>query len=180
LECGPDPSRRRHDVCARFTGLLPGNPLRICCRFDQAWDIEGALNCNRCEKCAHTTVVLVLGGMDPSSCGLVVDEESIGFVKGMLFRKQLARSHLAMWWGPMQGAIPERLEGEMFGLAGFLSWFRDIDLGDGLHDKPPVWSIPSLYSMAPYRVALAIRSLVYGIIGEPLWVNRRGKKSKAG
>lgn len=171
----------RHEKVQEMKDWLPGNHLRVCWKFDQAQDIEGALNCNRCEKCARTTVALVLGGVDPSTCGLTVDEESIAFMKEMLVNERHSKSHLALWWGPMQRMVPEQVEGDMFGLAGFLEWFRDFDLGNGLDDSPPIWSIPRLYSMAPYPVALAIRSLVYGIIGEPHWVNRKkDKQPKAG
>lgn len=166
----------RYEKVQAMKNWLPGNQLRVCWVFDQAVEIDGALNCNRCEKCARSIVALVLGGADPARCGLTVNDESIRFMKDLLVKKKLSNKHLAMWWGPMQRMVPEHIKGDMFGLGEFLEWFRNFDLGNGIDKQLPIWTIPRLYSMAPYPVAISIRSLVYGILGEPHWVNKKADK----
>jgi hypothetical protein len=127
----------------------------------------GALNCSQCEKCARTIVSLVVGGVDPESCGFKVTLETVAYMKQRLQSGTIAKSHLALWWGPAQREIPEQLEGDMYGLREFLEWFRDFDLGDGLDDPPSKFSIHTYYPWFPYPMALAIRTLYYRIVGQP-------------
>lgn len=159
----------RFEKVQHMKDWLPGNHLRVCWSFTRAQKIEGAMNCNRCEKCARSILALAIGGVDPAQCGFVIDEGTIGYMRERLVNRVASQSHLAFWYGPMQRAIPETIEGDMFGLAGFMEWFRDFDLGNGLDPRPPLVSIEQLYALFPYPVALVVRSLVYGVKGEPNW-----------
>ncbi len=144
---------------------LPGTPLRVCWNR-RTVDTRDTINCNRCEKCARTVVALALGGVDPESCGFSITPETVKFMKELVSSPTAPKSHLAFWWGPMQREIPETLEGNAFGLKDFLLWLRARDLGNGLDPRPSWLSIPFWYHRLPYPVSLAIRSIVYGIIGE--------------
>lgn len=163
----------RYEKARKMKDWLPGNKLRVCLRFNRITDSSGTLNCCRCEKCARSIVALAIGGVDPSQCGFTIDSETIEAMRTTLTNGGSRNAYLALFWGPMQREIPDPIEGEMFGLREFMEWFRAFDLGNGLDPEPPLWSVNRLYSLFPYPVSLAARSLVYGMLGEPNWRNRQ-------
>lgn len=162
----------RNQKVREMKDWLPGNNLRVCWMYDKAMEIGKAMNCSRCEKCARSIVALALGGVDPEQCGFIVYDGTIKYIQGLLAGRIYRSSHMAMWWGPLQLEIPEQIEGDMFGLRGFMEWFRAFDLGDGLDPQPSRFALKPLYRRLPWSIALAIRYFVFGIRGEPYWVNR--------
>ena len=163
----------RFEKARAMKDWLPGNHMRVCWMSNKIDEGNSTMNCGRCEKCARTIVALAIGGVDPARCGFTIDEATVNAIKTRLMRRESNNSHMAMWWGPMQREIPDPIDGEMFGLREFMQWFRTFDLGNGLDPKPPLWSIDRLYRTFPYPVSLAARSLVYGILGEPYWLNKK-------
>jgi hypothetical protein len=143
----------RYEKVREMKDWLPGTPLRVCWMFEKAQEIEQAMNCNRCEKCARTIVALAIGGVDPGQCGFVIDEGTIEFMKKKLSDRKLKKGHLALWWGPMQREIPDCIEGDMFRLREFMEWFRTFDLGNGMDSPISRISMRRLYSLFPYPVA---------------------------
>jgi hypothetical protein len=162
----------RYEKVQAMRDWLPGTHLRVCWSFAKALEIEGALNCSRCEKCARSITALAIGGVDPRQCGFTVDGATIAAMKNLLTQGTVPPSHLAFWWGPMQRQIPEHIEDEAFGLVDFLAWLRDFDLGNGLDPRPRLWTMPRLFSLFPLPFALRVRSLVYRFKGESGWVNQ--------
>ena len=162
----------RFEKARAMKDWLPGNHLRVCWMFAKALEVEKAMNCQRCEKCARSIIGLSVGGVDPGSCGFNIDEATIQYIKQRLIDRLSKKSHLALWWGPMQRAIPEHIEGDMFGMRDFMEWFREFDLGNGLDPPSPVFSIEKAFCMFPAPVALAVRSAVYSVRGDPWWVNK--------
>jgi len=163
----------RFEKAQAMKDWLPGNHMRVCWLFNELDDSNLTMNCGRCEKCARTIVALAIGGVDPSQCGFAIDQDTVNAIKTRLIGRKSKNSHMALWWGPMQRKIPDEIDGDMFGLREFMEWFRSFDLGNGLDPKPPLWSINRLYRLFPYPVSLAVRSLVYGILGEPYWLNKK-------
>ena len=162
----------RYEKAREMKDWLPGNPVRVCWRFERAQELGDTVNCSRCEKCARTIVALAIGGVDPRLCGFRIDEESIRYIRHRLEKNKSSPAHLSKWWAPMQRQLPERIEGDMFGLRDFMEWFRSYDLGSGSHSPPVSRRVQKVYHLVPYPVAVAIRSLVYRIVGEPYWLNR--------
>ena len=130
------------------------------------------MNCCHCEKCIRTIIALAVAGVDPAQCGFTIDPETIRAMREQFVSRRLKNAYLALWYQPMQQEIPDEIEGDCFGLREFLEWFRDFDLLKGDDLKPSPFSIGSIYSRCPYPLALAIRSTVFGILGEPHWMNR--------
>jgi len=162
----------RYEKIREMKDWLKGRQLRVCWRFDDPSQAGGMMNCSRCEKCARTIVGLAIAGVDPTQCGFTIDQESISYARALIEKRQLDDDYLALWWEPMHKAIPAEIEADHPCMREFLEWFRDFDLMTGQVPKPPRFSIDSLYSRCPYPLALAIRSAVFSVLGEPHWMNR--------
>jgi hypothetical protein len=144
--------------------------------FDKAQESEEAVNCNRCEKSARSIVALAVAGVDPRQCGFEVDEGTVRYIRMRLEKRLSRNSHMFLWWKPMQEQVPEHIEGDMFGLREFMEWFRTFDLGDGINSPLSSWSMQRVYCWFPYPVAVTIRTLIYGVLGEPNWMNLSDQK----
>lgn len=162
----------RFEKAREMKEWLDDQPLRVCWRFDDPSQADGMMNCSCCEKCSRTIVALAVAGVDPSKCGFTIDDEAIHALWKRIEKRQLMNSHLALWWEPMQQEIPEKLEGDCFGLRGFLEWFREFDLVTGEDPKPSPFTLDGIFTRCPYPLALAVRSMIYGVLGEPHWMNR--------
>jgi hypothetical protein len=162
----------RYEKAREMRDWLPGNQVRVCWKFEKAQELGDAVNCSRCEKCARTIVALAIGGVDPRLCGFRIDEESIRYIRDRLEKGRSSRSHLSKWWEPMQRQLPDHIEGDMFGLREFMKWFRSYDLGAVVYSPGLSRRAQKVYHRLPYGVAVAVRSLVYKLIGEPYWLNR--------
>jgi hypothetical protein len=163
----------RFEKAQAMKDWLPGNRMRVCWMCDKVTEGNTTMNCGQCEKCARTIVALAIGGVDPAQCGFAIDEVTVNAIKSRLIGRMSKNSHMTMWWGPMQREIPDSIDDGMFGLRDFMEWFRAFDLGNGLDPKPPLWSIDRLYSLFPYPVSLAARSLVYGILRKSSWLDMK-------
>jgi len=171
----------RYEKAREMRDWLPGNPLRVCWLFEKAQKHDGAVNCNRCEKCARSIVALAIGGVDPRDCGFVVDEGTIRYIRKRLEKRMSKASHMSTWWKPMQEQVPEHIDNEMFGLRELMEWFRAFDLGDGKNPPQSGWTLQNLYYRFPYPLAVAVRSAIFGVLGEPYWMNQAetGKNDKS-
>ncbi len=157
----------RYEKAVAMKDWVPGNLLRVCWFPQSEPGSRRGLNCCRCEKCVRSITALAIAGVDPERCGFTIDQGTLEYMRGVLETRQMKPSHFALWWEPMQRAIPANIEHEMNGLRDFLEWFRAFDFGNGEDPKPHPWSLGELYYRFPYRVAKLVRAIVYGIIGEP-------------
>lgn len=158
----------RYEKTIAMKDWVAGNLLRVCWFPLVGPADRSQLNCCRCEKCARSIIALAVAGVDPRECGFIVDEETLDYMSNLLSELPLAPSHFTFWWKPMQDAVPTAIDCEPPELACFLEWFRDLDLGDGIDPEANPWSIEKLYYSFPYWFSTFVRSVVYGVIGEPV------------
>ncbi|MFC1980144.1 hypothetical protein ACFLVS_04760 [Chloroflexota bacterium] len=97
--------------------------LRVC------WDSAVKTNCGNCEKCLRTISGLVVEGVDPNNCNFNIDKKTFPrlkdcFIKGKM---NLGAGQLFMWTD-IQKQIPERIDTDISGSRGFLTWMKGFDL----------------------------------------------------
>jgi hypothetical protein len=135
--------------------------LRVCWDQPLFSDKSSEINCSKCEKCLRTITSLALVGIDPIICGFKVNEETLAHLEALFKKKKLTPSHLAIWWKPIQQIIPDHIEGNLFGLKKFFTWFKQIDLDSVSRSFCPPLSVRGLYYIFPYSISIFVRKILY-------------------
>ena len=113
-----------------------------------------ALNCSQCSKCLRTIAELALAGIDPNECGFRMDHSTFPRMKA-LFKKELTSQDLALWWEPLQQAVPEEIEHDLCGSREFFKWLKAMDLNSSVrHQTSP---LSKVYYSLPYPAACLLR-----------------------
>ncbi len=122
------------------------------------------LNCNRCPKCLRTIVELVLAGINPRECGLSPDHSTFARARD-LFRGELTRQDIALWWKPLQDGATGGVEMEIPGSTQFFEWLKSARLDSFGRRRERVRSL--LYHKMPYPIANFLR-LAWERLSRPL------------
>jgi hypothetical protein len=97
--------------------------LRVC--FDSALKT----NCGTCEKCLRTIAGLVVEGVDPNKCNFNVDGKTFPRLKDCLVKSKIKfKAGQRHMWSDIQKSILERIDTDIYGSRGFLTWMRGFDL----------------------------------------------------
>jgi hypothetical protein len=150
--------RSRHEKASLMKEFLNAHKvtLRVCLecahnRPPQSPPLKHLLNCSHCPKCSRTIAPLALAGIDPNECGFCVDESTFDYIRASL--PHHVRSDIAVWWKPLQRAIPEEIETDRYGTRRFFEWLKSVDLESiAKPDRNPLWN---LYYRLPYPIAHA-------------------------
>lgn len=101
--------------------------LQICNLVD--FD-SGYTACGACDMCFQAIAGLLLGGIDPATCGWPMDENVLPRGKQALAggRDALRSVGAIAVWKDIQSKIPAEVEDDRYGSKPFFDWLRDFDL----------------------------------------------------
>jgi hypothetical protein len=133
------------------------NASDLCLPPQQPSNLSDAINCNMCAKCLRTIAELTLAAIDPNECGFSVDRLTFNRMRAMIERRMLSHQDIALWWRPLQQAIPNEIEGLSYDAKQFFEWFKTMDL-DSLAGGPRS-ILSTFYFLLPYELASFFRKL---------------------
>jgi len=129
----------------------------MCSHPRQPPHLSGAINCNKCTKCLRTIAELALAGIDPNECGFGVDRSTFNRMRVLFHGRMLSHQDMALWWKPLQRAIPSEIEGASYDAKQFFEWFKTIDLDSSA--RRPGSLLVDLYFLLPYQLASLFRTV---------------------
>jgi hypothetical protein len=130
--------------------------LRVC------WESASKTNCSKCEKCLRTIAGLVIEGVDPNNCNLEIDKKTFPSLKDCFTRGTIQSSSGQLYvWSDIQKHIPERIDIDICGSKGFLSWMRAFDLSKYKTNRLRrfLWMAQLLYSNKRIKASSVRRKL---------------------
>ena len=145
-----DAHRFKLRVCLECC-LLYSRPL-------QSPHSDHQLNCNQCEKCLRTIPELALAGIDPNDCGFVVDQSTFNLIRVKLFSPHSTkREDMVSWWKPLQRAVLDGTELDLYGAREFFDWLKRVNLDSIV--RPDESFLSNLYHRLPYPIAKLLRTI---------------------
>ena len=129
--------------------------LRVCLQYTAR--SPDALNCNRCGKCLRTIAECAFAGIDPNRCGFEVDQSTFSILRTRLPSPHSSSLDLAMYWKPLQRAIPNERELNLYGAREFFDWLKKVNLDSSL--RPYDSFLSNVYHRLPYPIADLLRAL---------------------
>jgi hypothetical protein len=117
--------------------------------------LSDAINCNMCTKCLRTIAELTLAGIDPNECGFSVDHSTFNRMRALFQGRMQSHQDMALWWKPLQQAIPNEIEGGSYDAKRFFEWFKTIDLDSSA--RRPGGLLTDFYFSVPYQLASLFR-----------------------
>lgn len=126
--------------------------LRICLESGRSRD---SLNCSHCGKCLLSIATLAAAGIDPTECGFSIDRSTFNRIRRRILHTDA--TNVAVYWKPLQQAIPDLIGQDRYETRQFFEWFKRVDL-DAVSrshldiDRDAIPRSISIYYWLPYPI----------------------------